>query len=87
MILLQKETGSTCGTATLCNRTPVQQLQAEVEAYKTSPKLEIDSYETPMRWWKNHSTVYPVLAKLAKNTFACVQPVVPQNGSLVHLVI
>ena len=66
LMFLQKETGSASGTATLCNRIPIQQLQAEVEAYKTSPKLEIDSDETPMSWWKNHSTVYPVLAKLAK---------------------
>ena len=40
-MFLQKETGSTHGTTTLCNRTPIQQLQAEVEAYKTSPKLEL----------------------------------------------
>ena len=65
----------------------IQQLQAEVEAYKTSLKLEIDSDETPTRWWKNHSTVYPVLASLLNNTFSCVQPVVPRNGSLVHLLI
>ena len=64
---LQKKT-----EAILCNRTPIQQLQAEVEAYKTSLKLEIDGDETPTRWWKNHSTVYPVLAKLAKqHLFMC----------------
>ena len=48
LMFLQKESGSTDGTATLCNRTPIQKLQAEVEAYKMSPKLEIDSNETPI---------------------------------------
>lgn len=33
LMFLQKEIGPTCGTATLSNRTPIQQLQAEVEAY------------------------------------------------------
>lgn len=69
-MFLQKETGSTNGTANATlgshTSTPIQQLQAEVEAYKTSPKLEIDSDDTPVKWWKNHSTVYPVLAKLAR---------------------
>ena len=63
-MFLQKETSSTC--ATLSNRTPLQQLQAEIETYETSPKLAIDSDETPMKWWKNHSTLYPKLAKLSK---------------------
>ena len=66
LMFLQKEIEPTSGTATLSNRTPIQQLQAEVEAYKTSPKLEIDSDVTPMMWWKNHSTIYPVLAKLSR---------------------
>ena len=66
LMFLQKESGSTDGTATLYNHTPIQKLQAEVEAYKMSPKLEIDSNKTPMRWWKNHSTVYPVLANLSR---------------------
>ena len=34
LMFLQKETGSTC--ITLSNCTPLQQLQAEVEAYETS---------------------------------------------------
>jgi len=35
-------------------------LQREVEAYKSSTKLEIDSDE------KHHSTVYPALSQLSK---------------------
>ena len=66
LMFLQKETGLIHITTTLCNHTPIQQLQTEVEAYKTSPKLKIDSDETHMRWWKDHSTVYPVLAKLSR---------------------
>ena len=54
-MFLQKETGSTFSTATLRNHTPIQQLQAEIKAYKTSPILEIDGDETP---------IYPVLTKL-----------------------
>ena len=30
-----------------------------------SPNLTIDSDDTPMKWWKIHSTSYPVLAKLS----------------------
>ena len=59
LLFLQKETGSTHGTSTSSNCTPIQQLKAEVEAYKISPKLGIDSDETPLMWWKNHSTAYP----------------------------
>jgi len=50
---------------------PLQKLQKEVEAYKSSPKLEIDSDETPMRWWKHHSTVYPILSQLSKK-YLCI---------------
>ena len=71
LLFLQKETGSTNGTSASCNRTPIQQLQAEVEAYKISPKLGIYSDETPLMWWKNHSTVYPLLGKLSRR-YLCI---------------
>ena len=71
LLFLQKETWSTNGTSTSCNCTPIQQLQAEVEAYKISPKLGIDSDETPLMWWKNHSTVYPLLGKLSRR-YLCI---------------
>ena len=36
-------------------------------------KLQIDSDETPMKGWKNHSIVYPVLAKLSIK-YLCLCP-------------
>ena len=55
--------------ATLCNHILISQLQAKVEAYKTLLKLQTDSDETPLKEWKNHCTVYPVLAKLSRKYF------------------
>ena len=53
------------------SRSPLQKLKAEIEAYKLSPMLEIESEETPLQWWKAHDTTYPVLSKLARK-FLCM---------------
>ena len=47
-------------------QTPLQKLQSEIVAYKSSPNLEIESNESPMQWWKSHCIVYPVLSQLGR---------------------
>ena len=54
-----------------CTRSPLQKLQSEINAYKTSPKLEVESEETPLQWWKSHETTYLVLSKLAMK-YLCI---------------
>ena len=48
--------------ASTCTYTPLQKLKSEIDAYKVSPKLEVDSDETPLQWWKSHETTYPMLS-------------------------
>lgn len=52
-------------------RTSLQKLKSEIDAYKSSPKLEIESDESPMQWWKSHCTVYPVLSQLGRK-YLCI---------------
>ena len=52
-------------------QTPLQKLKSEIDAYKSSPKLEIESNESPMQWWKSHYTVYPVLSQLGRK-YLCI---------------
>ena len=52
-------------------QTPLNKLKSEIDAYKTSPKLEIESDESPMQWWRSHCTIYPVLSQLGRK-YLCI---------------
>ena len=45
---------------------PLQQLKIEIDNYKISPKLDVESDETPLQWWKKQSANFQVLSRLAK---------------------
>ena len=52
-------------------QTPLNKLKSEIDAYKTSPKLEIESDESPMQWWRSHCTIYPILSQLGRK-YLCI---------------
>ena len=55
----------TDGTAS-SSYSPGQKLKREIETYKLSPKLEVESEETSLQWWKTHHCAYPTLSRMAK---------------------
>ena len=48
---------------------PEQQINAELDAYVSAPKL--DPEEDPLAWWKIQTPSYPILCKLVKK-YLCV---------------
>ena len=69
--LKKQPTGEVSQTQSPISLQPLQKLQAEVQAYKLSPKLEIESDVSPLQWWKANETTYPILSQLARK-FLCV---------------
>jgi len=44
-------------------QTPLQKIKNEIEAYISLPKLDVESDDSPMQWWKSYCAVYPLLSQ------------------------
>jgi len=62
---------SDSGLSVFVAQTPLQKIKNEIEAYKSSPKLDVESDDSPMQWWKSYYAVYLVLSQLGRR-YLCI---------------
>ena len=52
-----------------------QKVQSEVAMYLKEPRLDVE--EDPLKWWKIHENIYPILANVARKYF-CIPARLPR---------
>ena len=55
-----------------------EQACAEVAKYRIEPQIDLDG--KPLRWWRDHKSIYPTLCKLARQTLCIVATSVPSES-------
>ena len=54
------------------------QAQAELARYKAEPQPPLD--RCPLKWWKEHCTIYPLLSKLCRKYLCLPSTSVPSES-------
>ena len=61
---LSKILGQCQGHSSAAPSTPQEKVKQQLDQYLSHPHLDVE--ECPLKWWKNESSHYPVVAQLAR---------------------
>ena len=76
--LLRKLLGEDFGNSNATTeRSNEDQAQAELARYKAEPQMPLE--QNPLKWWKEHNTIYPILTKLARKYLCLPSTSVPSE--------
>ena len=81
---MKKFFGEKFGVASISGPVPLEdQAQAELAWYKVESQSPLD--HCPLKWWKEHCTIYPILSRLCRK-YLCLSSTSVPSESLFSIV-